>query len=527
MESFTDLSRLGVDPDLAQRLDEDFCFDHEVVLLGPPPESMKAVVPLGMLDPSQERIIDQVQRRIGWQVRPVQLNAYEMDQALRSGFGSAEEEEDCPLLEEEAPCKPLPERLALVNQHRISFARGDTTPEIVAGIFAHAVRSRATDIHLEAFPDDIDLRFRIDGVLRQIPSPLSPENVREIVSYIKVLAGLDIAQKRIPQDGRIALTYHDERGLSRRVDLRGAILPGLHGENVVLRVLDSARTEISMAQLGMPRAIYQGMDECLRAPGGLLLVTGPTASGKTTSLYAALHHINSDENKILTVEDPIEYEIPRINQHQVSRTLSFADYARAFMRQNPDILMIGEIRDAETARLVLRAAQMGHLVLSTLHTRSAVAAVPRLKSFGVDQTLLASGLLGSLSQRLVRKVCPECSRPARPGPDLLKRVGIFPAERDAPSAVGCAACGGTGYFGQTGVFELFLVDELCRRTIRTGEELQAVLPESYAPMVHDAVSKALAGITTIEEIVRHVPLPVSPQRQGACLTGGAPAQLAS
>jgi type II secretory ATPase GspE/PulE/Tfp pilus assembly ATPase PilB-like protein len=369
---------------------------------------------------------------------------------------------------------------------------------------------RATDIHIETYENDIDLRFRIDGVLVQVTTPLSVGNIRGVITRLKVLSNLDISDRRNPQDGRVNAQFTDAQGTVRRICFRSAILPGPFGEDAVLRVLDEDRTRPALEDLGMNPRLLADFREMITSPGGLILVTGPTASGKTTTLYGSIHSISLSGKKILTVEDPIEFELPKVNQKQVTGILSFADYARAFMRQNPDVLMIGEIRDEETAAIALKASQMGHLVFSTLHTPDAISAIGRLVMLGLEKSLVLSTLLGILSQRLVRKICPSCRETYVPEKAVLAKAPGLAPTGGFQRGRGCQACGKSGYYDRTGVFELIRIDDKLR------DSISLALDVSLADIAHtvegdrmfdDALKKVAQGVTTLEEVIRVVPFP--------------------
>ena len=418
---FDDLTRFTLSREHIRTLEEDFCREKQVVLLGEPPRAGAEPVPLGMLDLSDDELVLDVERKIGRRARRIQLNAFELDTALGFGFGAAAVEEGSITLDIGTG------RLVLDHDREITFEREQTPAAMVADLLSQAVARRASDVHIETYANDVDVRLRIDGVLQQVATPVSGANVRKVCSYIKILAELDIAEHRHDQDGRISTVYRDEKGNARQIDLRVSVLPGQHGSDVVLRLLDENRISISLGKLGLGPAVYEKFREVITQPGGIIIVAGPTASGKTTTLYSAIREINTDGNKILTVEDPVEYEVPKVNQKQVNTRMSFADYSRAFMRQNPDVLMIGEVRDEETASIALRAAQMGHLVFTTLHARDVQSALGRLLVLSDDRSLVASGLVAILSQRLVRRVCPECAEPCAPDPAVLRRLPALPS----------------------------------------------------------------------------------------------------
>ncbi|HET7586176.1 MAG TPA: GspE/PulE family protein [Gemmatimonadaceae bacterium] len=368
----------------------------------------------------------------------------------------------------------------------------------------------ASDIHLEATREGLAARFRLDGVLTSAPEP-PPALHHAVVSRIKLLAELDIAERRRPQDGRIRVRLE-----SRELDLRVSTVPTLFGESVVLRLLDRGGRPVELSELGMPADVLREVTRLAERPHGMLLVTGPTGSGKTTTLYAALLRRDASAEKIMTVEDPVEYQLPGITQVPVHAQagVSFGSALRSILRQDPDVLMIGEMRDGETAEIAVQAAMTGHLVFSTLHTNDAVGALPRLFDLGVPEYLVAATLEGVLAQRLVRQLCPDCRVRARASAEQVslltgEPVGTPP---EVWRAAGCARCRGTGYAGRTGVFELLrmtdeLKDAVTRRATRRAvwSEVRALaLSGGMVPMRTDGWRKVMAGMTTIEEVLRVV-----------------------
>ncbi|NGM88474.1 type II secretion system ATPase GspE [Parapusillimonas sp. SGNA-6] len=360
---------------------------------------------------------------------------------------------------------------------------------MINALFTQAARDGASDIHIEPFETHSIVRYRVDGTLRDIVSPRRALH-NALVSRIKIMASLDIAEKRLPQDGRIAL-----RVGGRPIDVRVSTLPTGHGERAVLRLLDKEAGRLELERLGMAADVLRGLDGLIRQPHGIFLVTGPTGSGKTTTLYAALGRLDASTTNILTVEDPIEYDLPGIGQTQVNPRidLTFASALRAILRQDPDIIMIGEIRDLETAQIAVQASLTGHLVLATLHTNDAVSAVTRLVDMGVEPFLLASTLQGVLAQRLVRKLCPHCKLPQADG-------------TSAWNAKGCPACSHTGYSGRTGVHELFVLDETLRSMIHADEGEQALRHAAQQAgmrsLRQDAERWVRQGVTSLEEVAR-------------------------
>jgi general secretion pathway protein E len=379
---------------------------------------------------------------------------------------------------------------------------------LVNQLITRAVETRASDIHVEPLESRLRVRYRIDGVLREVEEP--PRGLQAaIISRIKVMANLDIAERRLAQDGRIRWAI---RG--REIDFRVSTVPAVHGESVVLRILDQGSLKLDFAALGFEAVALERYRAILAQPHGILLVTGPTGSGKTTTLYASLLTLNTADKKILTVEDPIEYLLEGINQVQVKPQIgwSFATALRSFLRQDPDIMMVGEIRDLETAQIAVQAALTGHLVLSTVHTNDAASAVTRLLDMGVEDYLMTSTINGLVGQRLVRVLCPSCREPYAALPGVVERLGLdrFAAEKGAPvtlwKPVGCAACNHTGYLGRTMVIEVLPVSDAIRGLIlqhAEAREIQRVaIGEGMVTMFQHGMQKALAGITTPEEVLR-------------------------
>lgn len=374
---------------------------------------------------------------------------------------------------------------------------------LINAVITEAVKESASDIHIETFEKRLVVRFRVDGVLREAVEPRR-ELAPLLISRIKVMAKLDIAEKRVPQDGRISLKI-----AGRDIDVRVSTMPSNNAERVVLRLLEKQAGHLSLNALGMPRLRDQQFNRLLNRPHGIILVTGPTGSGKTTTLYAGLSAINNSTRNILTVEDPIEYNLEGIGQTQVNpkADMTFARGLRAILRQDPDVVMVGEIRDLETAEIAVQASLTGHLVLSTLHTNSAVGAVTRLRDMGIEPFLLATSLIGVLSQRLVRVLCHECKE-ARPATAIEKDFlgdALEPGDT-VFSPVGCKACNQMGYKGRTGIYELMMVDEQIRHLIHSesSEEdiVSAMRIKSMQSLRADGRARVLDGFTTVEEVMR-------------------------
>jgi general secretion pathway protein E len=377
---------------------------------------------------------------------------------------------------------------------------------LVNQLIARAVETHASDVHLEPFPDRLRIRYRYDGVLHEVEPP--PARLQAaVISRIKIMARLDIAERRLPQDGRIKLTV---RG--HEIDFRVSSVPSLHGEKVVLRILDRTAVEFDYAKLGLPADIRQGIERALDLPNGMVLVTGPTGSGKTTTLYTGLLKLNTVARNVVTVEDPIEYQLTGINQIQVKPQigLNFASLLRSILRQDPDVIMIGEIRDLETVQIAVQAALTGHLVLSTIHTNSAAATMTRLRDMGLEDYLMTATLKAVLAQRLVRRLCPMCKTPDPAPSALIERFGL---ERLALAEAitlfhpkGCPDCRGTGYRGRRAIAELLVPNRAIDRLIFEGADDAAIeraaVEQGMRPIFDNGLLAVIEGDTTIEEVVR-------------------------
>ncbi|CAK4070369.1 general secretion pathway protein GspE [Vibrio variabilis] len=374
--------------------------------------------------------------------------------------------------------------------------------KLINAMLGEAIKEGASDIHIETFEKSLAIRFRVDGVLRDVLSPsrkLSPL----LVSRVKVMAKLDIAEKRVPQDGRISLRIG-----GRAVDVRVSTMPSSHGERVVMRLLDKNATRLDLHSLGMTERNHDHFRTMIARPHGIILVTGPTGSGKSTTLYAGLQELNSNERNILTVEDPIEFDIDGIGQTQVNPKvdMTFARGLRAILRQDPDVVMVGEIRDLETAQIAVQASLTGHLVMSTLHTNTAVGAITRLRDMGIEPFLISSSLLGVLAQRLVRTLCSDCKEPYEADKETKKLFGLKKKEDlTLYRACGCEACNFKGYRGRTGIHELLVVNEQVQELIHgeAGEQaIEKAIREDVPSIREDGLSKVRNGITSLEEVMR-------------------------
>lgn len=436
------------------------------------------------------------------QVKWLRADNEEIDQAIEKALlGTAETVTDLiqGLADDalDVPCSEL-----VSAEDLTTLANQPPVVKLVNLILLEALEARASDVHLEGHEAGLGVRYRVDGVLQEAPSP--PAHLREaVVSRVKVMAGLDIAERRAPQDGRVRLQIRE-----RRIDVRVSTLPGIHGESVVLRLLDATAQKMSLEELGMERDILTAFDRLIRRPHGIVLVSGPTGSGKTTSLYAALSRIKTGAEKIITVEDPVEYRVPGVTQVQVNAAagVTFATALRSILRQDPDVILVGEMRDPETAEIAVHAALTGHLVFSTLHTNDAATGITRLLDLGVPDYLVASAVQGILAQRLVRRICEQCKEPA-----TLPIDTESPHTENLPGAKawrgqGCDRCRRTGYRDRFGIFELLLLDEAIRREVlshRGSEAIREIAARRGMRTIReDGMAKVGEGMTTVEEVER-------------------------
>lgn len=391
-------------------------------------------------------------------------------------------------------------------EHLKDMASEAPVIRLVNQIMTNAMSQRASDIHIEPFESHLKVRYRIDGVIHEVDSP-PPQLTSAIISRLKLMARLNIAERRLPQDGRIQL-----RAQGKEIDMRVSTVPTMHGESVVMRLLDKHSVKLDLQTLGFSDDNLQKLQQQLEAPHGVILVTGPTGSGKTTTLYSALTQLNTPENKILTVEDPVEYELEGINQIQANPKigLTFADALRSIVRQDPDVIMIGEMRDVETARIAIQSALTGHLVLSTLHTNDAASGITRLLDMGIEDYLITSTVNGILAQRLVRRLCPQCREPHPVLPEIEEELGLRRYQPEGElrlwRAKGCSACSNSGYKGRSAIHEILVMDDPIRRLILKHEDA-GVLQEqarkgSMRTMYEDGLLKALKGVTTLDEVLR-------------------------
>ncbi|HKT35360.1 MAG TPA: type II secretion system ATPase GspE [Nitrospira sp.] len=462
---------------------------------------------VGTTDPLETAALDDLRLLLGMPVKALLTSPMSLMACLNRAYDEAASPTGAEqVMEDIAASENLDKIAHELDEPQDLLDATDEAPiiRLVNSVLFQAVRQRASDIHFESFERGLVVRYRIDGVLYPILTP--PKHLQSsIIARLKIMAGLNIAEKRLPQDGRFAI-----RTAGKDVDLRVSVLPTSHGERVVLRLLEKENRLLNLTEMGFSPERLHTIQQLIRLTHGILLVTGPTGSGKTTTLYAALSEINAPDKNIITVEDPVEYQLLGIGQMQVNPkiNLTFAAGLRSILRQDPDVIMIGEIRDRETAEIAIHASLTGHLVFSTLHTNDAASAATRLIDMGIEPFLVASSVVAVLAQRLIRKVCPDCKQAYQPDDEELIRLGVVPG-KSKPTfyrGMGCPACTQTGYRGRTGIHELLVLDDEIRRLIGNKSDAavirQAAVSHGMVLLKEEAAEKIFAGITTTEEVMR-------------------------
>ncbi len=478
-------------------LPRSFVVEHNVL----PFAREGGVLRVALADPIAVDIIDSLTYVAGMVVQPALASAGDIRQAVARHYGSEVADLDASLSTGPAAANPV---VTASGEEGQASDRDAPIIRLVHTLIAEAIRRRASDIHLEPLERRFRVRYRIDGVLLEVDAP--PKRLQlAVISRLKIMANISIAEKRVPQDGRIQVNLG-----GRTLDLRVSSLPTAHGESIVMRILDKEGLKLGMPELGFLPDDQKEFGQLIASPDGIMLVTGPTGSGKTTTLYASLHHLNQPDRKIITVEEPVEYQLSGINQVPVNAAIgmTFAAALRAMLRQAPNIVMVGEIRDLETAEIAINASLTGHMVFSTLHTNDAPSAVTRLIDIGAKPFLVAAALRSVMAQRLVRRTCVACKRPYTPSVRELHALGLKPGQLEGAAfahGAGCAACNGTGYQGRMGIFEIFRVHDGIRAMIYdnvTSARLRAqARRDGMRTMREDGIRKVLAGLTTIEEVV--------------------------
>ncbi len=458
-------------------------------------------VTIAMMDPEDQFTINALSLMIGKSVFVKVGLLSEIDTAIDVQYG-----------EDRSKMDKLIDDLALDDlgeedlEHLKDLASEAPVIKMVNLIMQRAIETRASDIHIEPFEQSLKVRLRVDGVLQEIDAP-NVKSTAAVISRIKIMAKLNIAERRLPQDGRIKIQM-----LGKELDLRVSTIPTMYGESVVIRLLDKENTVLDFEALGFSGRHLQNFIDVLALPHGIILITGPTGSGKSTTMYAALKQLNTPERKIITVEDPVEYQMEGINQIQAKPQigLTFASALRSIVRQDPDVIMIGEMRDLETAKIAVQSALTGHLVLSTLHTNDAAGGITRLLDMGLEEYLLTSTVNGILAQRLVRKLCPACKISMVAAPELVKELQLqrFSSQSEIVlyKPVGCPACAGTGYRGRLAIIELLPMTDPIRKLIMSHEESGAIqklaIAEGMQTLYENGLVKVIEGITTLEEVMR-------------------------
>ncbi|MEW8029263.1 MAG: type II secretion system ATPase GspE [Candidatus Thiodiazotropha sp.] len=483
-------------PDLSHisdNISSNFLKQHRLVVYEEQPDHLVAI----MVDPTDRYVIDALELISGKQIRLAIGIASEIDEVIQTLFSEMLKEESG---DNEAG---MAHQLLLDDVEQLKeLASEAPVIKMVNQIIQRAVSTKASDIHIEPFENSLKIRYRVDGLLRETETP-TVDLAPALISRIKIMANLNIAERRLPQDGRFKVRMHGST-----LDMRVSTVPTLHGESMVLRLLQRDHVNLDFASLGFDSTIEKRLLEILDRPHGIVVVTGPTGSGKTTSLYAALNYLNRPERKILTVEDPVEYNIEGVNQIQVKPNigLDFSSALRSIVRQDPDIIMIGEIRDQETAQIAVQSALTGHLVLSSLHTNDAAGSITRFLDMGIEAFLLTSTVNAVVAQRLVRNLCPDCKAPYDPPPEVATRFEPFPGNATLYQAVGCEHCSGSGYRGRSAIIEMIELTEGLRSLILQGGDKNVLAEcarrEGARTMYDDGVQKVMRGITTLEEVLR-------------------------
>jgi type IV pilus assembly protein PilB len=494
------LSNTLFDPEVVQKIPEALARRHRVI----PVYKKDGALTLAMVDPLNVFAIDDIKQETGLEVVSVVSTEADVDRAIERYYsGTATMEE---AIRDITAQGGVPKENQQVSMEQM--AKDTPVIKLVSSIISKAVKEGASDIHIEPESEVLRIRFRIDGVIREVMAP--PRHLHAgVASRIKIMADLDIAEKRIPQDGRYQTKVED-----KEVDIRLSTLPTLYGEKIVMRLLEKGGSLLRLEELGFSPDTCNRFKKIVKRPYGLILVTGPTGSGKTTTLYAALNGMNAVEQNIVTIEDPVEYQLNRISQVQVNPKVgvTFANGLRSILRQDPDVVMVGEIRDKEAATIAIQAALTGHLVMSTLHTNDAPGAIARLVDMGVEPFLVASSLLCVIGQRLVRAVCPQCKTSYRAPLSSMggfKSTGVTMEDKNEITLVkgkGCQECRDTGYKGRLGLFEMMMIDDAIRSLIATkpssSQIRQVASQQGFVGLREEGFRKTLEGKTTLEEILR-------------------------
>jgi len=493
-----ELSNYLIDPKIIELIPEALARKHELI----PVLKIGNRLTCAMVDPWNVFALDEIRSKTGFIIEPAVATEGEIKKAMNEYYGARGSMEDLIKSIDE-------EKLGVKGQGEPDLKKLQDIVEepvvikLVNMIMMKAIQERASDIHIEPEEEVLKTRLRVDGMLHEIGSP--PKHLQSaIISRLKIMADLNIAERRIPQDGRFTIKME-----GKQIDVRMSSIPTIYGENVVLRLLNASSAVLSLEDLGFSKENLVKFDKLIQRPHGIVLVTGPTGSGKTTTLYASLNKINTVEKNIITIEDPVEYKLPGIRQIQINPKvdLTFASGLRSILRQDPDVIMVGEMRDHETAEIAIQSALTGHLVFSTLHTNDAPGAVTRMIDMGVEPFLVSSSVIAVLAQRLVRKICPECKEKYIPTKEELEDIGINVSEKlEFYRGKGCPKCMTTGYKGRIGIYELMIPDEKIRNAViaksSTDNIRKLALASGMITLKADGIQKIKQGLTTVEEVLR-------------------------
>ena len=498
---FVEIEDVEIPPGIIELVPESVARENTVIPMAQENGSLMVIV----ADPGDQEVMEKLRFILNKEIQAVMAPRPQILEAINRHYGQTEQESVDSMLQEFTDTQIDFTETDTGGVGMDSVDEGDApVVKLVNLMIQEAVNMRASDIHVEPFVDRVRVRYRIDGILVERDNP-PRRMLAPLIARIKVMAGVDIAEKRRPQDGRIKAIVG-----GRHYDMRVSILPTVHGQSVVMRILDRGNISVNIRDLGFGEEDYMKFQQIIKRPNGIFLVTGPTGSGKTTTLYAALNELNRPDRKIITAEDPVEYYLPGINQVEVKHQigLDFARIIRAMLRQAPNIILVGEIRDRETAEIAVQASLTGHLVFSTLHTNDAPSAITRLADIGVAPFLIASSVIAIMAQRLVRNVCPKCKEPYKPSPVEIRAAGLTPEQLSTATFLrgrGCGHCHGSGYRGRIGIFEMLRMNSTLRELAFNREPTQAIRQKcrelGMRSLLQDGVKKALMGATSLEEIL--------------------------
>lgn len=500
---YVNLDDINIEPTIVVLIPEEMARRHQLIAI----DKDEKKLTVAMANPLDVFAHDELKIRLGYDIDSVLSYGEDIDKALDEVFGVTDEwDQVIGKIENMQVTVLKEEEKEAADISAITESEEAPVIALVNLIILRAVKEKASDIHVEPFGEDtLKVRYRIDGILHDVMS--LPRNLQlAVISRIKIMSDLDIAERRLPQDGRIQVNV-----TGRKINIRVSILPAVTGENAVLRILDPSSILLKLDSLGFSPDILPNFLSLIKKPNGIILVTGPTGSGKSTTLYTTLNLLNSTEKKIMTIEDPVEYRLKGISQVQAKPKigLTFAAGLRSFLRQDPDIMLVGEIRDRETAEIAVQAALTGHIVLSTLHTNDAPSSVIRLIDMGIEPFLISSSVIGVIAQRLIRKICPKCKKEIKITTDMKKILDeyeISSNEITLYKGEGCPSCKDTGYKGRVAIFELMIITEnirdLITQNVSTGKIREAAVKEGMCLLKIDGIKKVCEGITTIDEVLR-------------------------